>query len=248
MSTIYILWLRQIKRYLRSPARIVGSLGQPLLFLLALGYGFGSVYAKAGGGNYLEFIGPGVIAMSILFTAVFSGIEMIWDRQFGFLKETFVAPVRRINIIFGRVLGSATVAALQGVIVLFLTMLFGFRLNNFWLLPAIIALMLLIGVLFASLGTAIATLLEDMQGFQLIMNFLVMPMFFFSGSLFPLTGLPGPLALIAKFDPMTYGVDALRALMIGASHFSLSLTAGVLFASTVVLLTLASLLFSRMEL
>lgn len=248
MSSIYILWLRQIKRYLRSPARIIGSLGQPLLFLLALGYGFGSVYAKAGNGNYLQFIAPGVIAMSILFTAVFSGIEMIWDRQFGFLKETFVAPVHRLNIIFGRVLGSATVAALQGTIVLVLTLLFGFHLHSIWLVPAAIVLMLLIGILFASLGTAIATLLEDMQGFQLIMNFLVMPIFFFSGSIFPLAGLPTPLAIIAKIDPLTYGIDALRALLVGASHFSLSLTLSILCISVIVLLGLASFLFSRMEL
>ncbi|MBI5729355.1 MAG: ABC transporter permease [Candidatus Magasanikbacteria bacterium] len=248
MSTIYILWLRQFKRYLRSPARIIGSLGQPLLFLLALGYGFGSVYAKAGGGNYLQFIAPGVVAMSILFTAVFSGIEMIWDRQFGFLKETFVAPVGRLNIIFGRVLGSASVATLQGTIVLVLTHLFGFRLYNYWLLPAIILLMLLIGILFAAFGTALATVLQDMQGFQLIMNFLVMPMFFFSGSLFPLAGLPKPLAIIAKLDPMTYGVDALRALMLGAGHFSLSITLGILSGVTILLLGIASLLFSRMEL
>ena len=105
MRTIYILWLRQLKRYFRSKARIVGSLGQPLLFLIALGFGFGPIYAKAGGGNYLQFLAPGIIAMSILFTSIFSGIEIIWDKQFGFLKETLVAPVSRMKIMFGRTLG-----------------------------------------------------------------------------------------------------------------------------------------------
>lgn len=115
IRTIYILWLRQLKRYIRSRSRIIGSLGQPLLFLVALGYGFGPIFQKAGQGNYLEFLSPGVIAMSILFTAIFSGIEIIWDKQFGFLKETLVAPVSRLNIMIGRTLGGATVATIQAL-------------------------------------------------------------------------------------------------------------------------------------
>ena len=113
MSTIYILWLRQLKRYFRSRSRIIGALGQPILFLIALGYGFGSIFQKAGGGNYVEFLAPGIIAMSILFTAMFAGIEVIWDRQFGFLKETLVAPVSRVKIMIGRTFGGATVAVVQ---------------------------------------------------------------------------------------------------------------------------------------
>lgn len=248
MDAIYILWLRQIKRYLRSPARIIGSLAQPMLFLLALGYGFGSVYAKAGDGNYLQFIAPGVICMSILFTAVFSGIEMIWDRQFGFLKETFVAPVPRLHIVFGRVLGGATVAALQGVIVLLLTFLFGFRPEHLWLLPLAFVVMLIIALLFSAFGTAIASVLEDMQGFQLIMNFMVMPTFFFSGALFPLAGLPSLLSLVAKLDPLTYGVDALRGLLISANHFPLTTSIGILTGVMLFFVLLSSFLFSRIEL
>ena len=117
MSAIYILWLRQLKRYFRSKTRIVGSLGQPLLFLLALGFGFGPIFQKAGGGNYINFLTPGIIAMGILFTAIFTGIEIIWDRQFGFLKETLVAPVSRVEIVIGRTLGGATIATLQGIVV-----------------------------------------------------------------------------------------------------------------------------------
>ena len=130
MSTIYILWLRQLKKYFRSKARIVGSLGQPLLFLVALGFGFGPIYQRAGGGNYISFLAPGIMAMSIIFTAVFSGIEVIWDRQFGFLKETLVAPVSRLNIMIGRTLGGATVAFFQGVIVFILSFAVGFRIND----------------------------------------------------------------------------------------------------------------------
>ena len=117
MDVIYVLWLRQVKRYVRSRARIIGSLGQPLLFLIGLGFGLGPVFQKAGQGNYIQFLAPGVIAMTVLFTSVFSGIELIWDRQFGFLKETLVAPVSRLTIMVGRVLGGATVAIGQGLIV-----------------------------------------------------------------------------------------------------------------------------------
>ncbi len=248
MSTIYILWLRQLKRYLRSKARIVGSLAQPLLFLVAMGFGFGPFFQKAGQGNYMEFLSPGIIAMSILFTAIFTGIDMIWDRQFGFLKETFVAPVPRSYIITGRVLGGATVAAIQGAIVLALTFIFGFRVGNWFLIPATLVIMLVVATLFAALGSAIATQLEDMQGFQLIMNFLVMPMFFFSGALFPLNGLPSILTIVARFDPMTYGVDSLRVLLTSAGGMALSPSIIVLFVLAAGLLWLTTVLFSRMEL
>ncbi len=127
MSVIYMLWLRQLKRYMRSKARIVGSLGQPLLFLLALGFGFGPIFQRAGQGNYIQFLAPGVMAMTVLFTAIFSGIELIWDRQFGFLKETLVAPVPRLTIMIGRTLGGATVAPIQGVIVVVICLFAGFR-------------------------------------------------------------------------------------------------------------------------
>ncbi len=247
MQVIYILWLRQIKRYYRAKARIVGSLGQPLLFLLALGFGFGPIYQRAGHGNYIDFIAPGVIAMSILFTSIFSGTEIIWDKQFGFLKETLVAPDPRWQIMFGRTLGGATVAMAQGVIVLILTLFVGFRPSSIALLPVALVFMFLIALLFTSLGTAIGSTLEDMQGFQLIMNFLVMPIFFLSGALFPLEGLPGAIAVITKIDPLTYGVDGLRSVLIGASQFSISLDILVLGVLSVVLLAIGTYLFSKVQ-
>src|ERR1700722_2002853 len=138
MKTIYIMWLRELKRYFRSRSRMVGSLGQPLLFLLALGYGLGSVFQAAGQGNYFNFLAPGIIGMSIIFTAIFSGIQLIWDRQFGFLKETLVAPVSRLNIMIGRTLGGATVATMQGIVVFLLAVIFGFRPDNWLLVPVAI--------------------------------------------------------------------------------------------------------------
>lgn len=247
MNTIYILWLRQIKRHFRSKARIVGSLGQPILFLAALGFGFGPVYQKAGEGNYVFFLAPGVIAMSIIFTAVFTGLEVIWDRQFGFLKETLVAPVSRLNIMIGRTLGGATVASIQGLIVFALSFIFGFRINDIMLLPLAFVFMLFIALLFTAFGTAIASLLKDMQGFQLIMNFLLMPLFFLSGALFPFQGLPKALSLIVKFNPLSYGVDGLRGALVGGFHFGLASDLIILSATTMFFLILGSYLFSKIE-
>src|ERR1700693_2260636 len=127
MSAIYILWLRELKRYSRSRTQIVASLGQPLLYLLALGFGFGPVFQRAGGGSYMQFVAPGVIGMTVLFTSIFSGISLLWDRQFGFLKETMVAPVPRITVMMGRTLGGATVAILQGTLMVTACLVAGFR-------------------------------------------------------------------------------------------------------------------------
>jgi len=247
MRVLYILWLRQLKRYFRSRARMVGSLGQPLLFLLALGFGFGPIYQKAGGGSYLQFLAPGVVAMGVLFTAMFSGIEVIWDKQFGFLKETLVAPVPRLTIMAGRTLGGATVATLQGLLVLALSAIAGFRPVSMALFPLALLFLFLIALLFTALGTALASVLDDMQGFQLIMNFLVMPVFFLSGALFPLGEAPGPLALVARLDPLAYGVDGLRGCLTGVSLFPLSLDLAVLAVLAAACLALGARLFSRIQ-
>ncbi len=247
MEAIFILWLRQLKRYLRSRSRIIGALGQPLLFMVALGFGFGPIFARAGGGNYLQFLVPGIISQSVLFTSLFAGIEVIWDRQFGFLKETLVAPVSRLNIIIGKTLGGATIALLQGIIVFLLSLLIGFRPANILMLPLAFIFVFLIALLFTALGTAIASMIEDMHGFQLIMNFLVMPLFFLSGALFPLNGLPPLFGLITRLDPLTYGVDSLRGSLIGASHFGLITDLVVLSILSGIVLITGSFLFSKIE-
>ena len=247
MLTIYILWLRQLKRYIRSKSRLVGSLGQPALFLVALGFGFGPIYQRAGGGNYIDFLAPGVIAQGILFTAIFSGIELIWDRQFGFLKETLVAPVSRFHIMIGRTLGGATIATMQGIIVFGLTLLIGFRPISIVAIPLAFLFMFLIALLFTALGTAIASSLQDFQGFQLIMNFLVMPLFFLSGALFPLTAAPQFLKIVGAFDPLSYGVDGLRGMLIGTTHFTISIDMAVLGVLILILLGIGSYLFSKIE-
>ena len=247
MQIIYILWLRQIKRYFRSRARIVGSLGQPLLLLLALGFGFGPIYQKAGGGNYIQFLAPGIISMGILFTAVFSGIEIIWDKQFGFLKETLVAPVSRLKIMIGRTLGGGTVAVIQGLIIFIISLIVGFRPMNLHLLLLSFIFMALIALFFTALGTAIASVLEDMQGFQLIMNFLLMPLFFISGALFPLQGLPKAIVAVASINPLSYGVDGLRGTLVNGAHFGLLTDFSVLSIITIIILVIGSFLFSKIE-
>jgi len=248
MSAIYILWLRQLKRYTRSRSRVVGSLGQPVLFLLALGFGFGPTFAKAGGGSYIQFLAPGIIVMAILFTAVFTGIEIIWDRQFGFLKETLVAPISRLQIVLGRTLGGATVALVQGAVIFVVCVVAGFRVERAVLVPVAVAFMFLIAVLFTAIGTSIASVLEDMQGFQLIMNFIVLPLFFFSDALFPMRGLPKFLRAVLRVNPVTYGVDGIRGALSHGFQFGLGTDFAVLGILTAILLAMGSYLFSKIQL
>ena len=247
MNVVYILWLRQLKRSARSRARIIASFGQPLLFLLAFGFGFGSMFQRAGQGNYIQFLAPGVITMSVLFTSIFTGIEVIWDRQFGFLKETLVAPVPRILIMLGRTLGGATVAVAQGTAVFGICLAVGFRPTSYALLPLAFAFMILTALLFTALGTALGCVLPDFQGFQLVMNFLVMPIFFLSGALFPLTNVPRPMRIVASLDPLSYSVDGLRYSLIGVTHLGIPLDLAVLCMVTTAALLLGGLVFSRIQ-
>ncbi len=246
MNAIYILWLRELKRYSRSRSRMIGSLGQPILFLFALGFGLGPVFQKAGQGNYFQFLGPGIISMSILFTAIFAGIQVIWDKQFGVLKETLVAPVPRWQIMLGKTIGGATIAVLQGIIVLFLATIFGFR-PEINLLFITFIYMLLVALFFTGLGISIASVLGDINGFQIIMNFLVQPVFFLSGALFPLQDLPKIISIITAFDPLTYGVDGIRGTLTGMSHFGLTVDMTVLVVLVAIILSIGATLFSRIE-
>jgi len=248
MGAIYILWLRELKRYVRSRVQIVVSLGQPCLYLLALGFGLGPVFRQAGHGSYLQFMAPGVVGMTVLFSSVFSGIAMLWDRQFGFLKETLVAPVSRMEIMVGRTLGGATVAVIQGTLILIICLIAGFRPHSWLAIPIAFLFVVMIAIVFAALGTAIGSVIQDMQGFQLVMNFLVMPIFFLSGALFPLNNLPKALEIIASLDPLTYGVDGLRGALIGVGHFSAALDVAVLSVLAALLVAAGAYLFSRIQL
>jgi ABC-2 type transport system permease protein len=179
---------------------------------------------------------------------MFSGIELIWDRQFGFLKETLVAPVSRISIMIGRTLGGATTALVQGLIVMTVCVIAGFRVQNVALLPVAILFMALVATTFTALGTGIASVLRDFQGFQLVMNLLVMPAFFLSGGLFPLADAPNALQIIASVDPLSYGIDGLRTALIGVSHFGVGTDLLVLSLFTAIFLGVGGYLFSKIQL
>jgi ABC-2 type transport system permease protein len=247
VAVIYILWLREVKRYLRSRPQILASLGQPLMYLLALGFGLGPVFQKSGQGSYLQFLAPGVVGMAILFSSIFSGIGLLWDRQFGFLKETLVAPVPRLQIMVGRTLGGATVALAQGTLVLAVCLVAGFRPHDLAAVPLALLFMALIAIVFAALGTAIGSTLRDMQGFQFIMNFLVMPIFFLSGALFPLADLPTALTVATSVDPLSYGIDGLRGALIGLFHFGVVIDLSVLGVLASCFLVLGAWSFSRIQ-
>jgi ABC-2 type transport system permease protein len=246
LEGIYALWKRELIRFFRSKSRVIGSLGMPFFFLAILGTGLSRLPILPNNGNYLQFIAPGIIGMVLMFGSMFSGIIVIMDRQFGFLKETLIAPISRLSIVLGKAIGGATTAMIQGVIIMVIALFMGatLQLVHVFLL---LGFMFLISVMFVSLGIAIASMLEDMHGFQLIMNFLIMPLFLLSGAIFPISSAPEALRIASKFDPLTYGVNGLRYLMVGYSDTSFLLSFLVILSFTVVFVLLAIFLFNRIE-
>ena len=218
-----------------------------MFYLLILGFGLSPVFQMAGHGSYIQFVAPGIIGMSILFSSVFSGMGLLWDRQFGFLKETLVAPVPRIRIMIGRTLGGATVAVIQGTLVMLICIIVGLRPFSAQSIPLAFLFMLMIATVFGALGTAIGSVLQDMQGFQMIMTFLVMPIFFLSGALFPLSNLPKALGILTSLDPLAYGVDGLRNSLIAVSHFGATMDVVVLAIAASIFLAIGTYFFSRIE-
>jgi ABC-2 type transport system permease protein len=248
MDIIYTIWLRNMKRFLRSKSRIVGSIAMPLFFLLFLGVGLNSVVQLPGlGESYIAFLIPGMVAMSVLFTSVFSGIQIIWDKQFGFLKETLVAPVSRLEIMSGQTLGGATTAVIQGSLILVLSMFVGFPLLNPVGFLIALAFMVLIGISFTAFGIAIASRMEDMTGFQLIMNFVVFPIFGLSGALFPISSLPTWMIPLTLLDPLTYGVEGIRYGLTGVSQINPLVCGAVIGGFTIAMTILGAYLFRKIR-
>ncbi|WP_455391923.1 ABC transporter permease [[Eubacterium] cellulosolvens] len=255
ISDIYTIWLREMIRYIRAKSRIITSLAMPILWLALLGTALGSMMERSPylptGMNYLQYIAPGIIGMAILFTSIFSGISIIFDREFGFLKEILVAPVSRVSIVMGKALGGTTTAMLQGMIMFVLAILLGVTFTSElgiiggFLISVVF--MFLIGLSFVSLGIAIASKIESMEGFQAIMSFLIMPMFFLSGALYPIGVLPEWLRVLTYFDPLTYGVDGLRYAIQGAevAEFPILLDLGVLVIFSVGMVLLGAYLFKK---
>lgn len=252
LRAAYAIWLRDIIRYKRDRYRLVSSLAQPVLFLFVFGNGLArglSINVRGGGGpagGYVAFIYPGIIGMTLLFTSIFTAISIVWDREFGFLKEVMVAPISRSAVAIGKALGGSTVALIQGTFVLLLAPVLGLRLSPLTIL-AVIPVMLLIAFSLTSMGIVVAARMETMEGFQMIVNFLVMPLFVLSGAMFPLNRLPEWLRFLTRVDPLTYGVDALRGLILGPglAQFSLAFDLGVMALFGAVMIAGAVYLFEK---
>ena len=214
-----MVWERELIRYTRNRTRIVSGLMQPVLFLFVLGYGMSGLVGTTGGFNFREFVFPGVVAMSVVMTAIFSAISIVWDREFGFLREMLVAPVSRTALVLGKTAGGASVAAVQGTIMLVLAPLVGVHLTPL-LVVEVIGLELLMAVAMTAFGVFVASRIQRMEAFQVVMQMLLMPMLFLSGALFPLNGLPAWLAVITRINPLTYAVDPLRRVVFAAQNMS----------------------------
>ena len=269
LRAIYIIWYRDILRYWRDRWRLVASLAQPLLFLIVFGSGLSSSlkgsasFGASGGLSYIQFMYPGIIGMAILFTAIFGAMSIVWDREFGFLKEVLVAPIDRSSVAIGKALGGTTQAMIQGLILLILAPFVGVKLSLLTVLTMIpLAAVLAFGL--SSFGVALASTMKSMQGFQVVMNLLMMPMFFLSGALFPLSGLPGWMTVLTRIDPASYGIDPLRrvvlsdsglptavidklGLTINGQVLSIPLEAGIMLAFGVVMLAIAVMSFRRRD-
>ncbi len=245
---VYTIWLRDVRRFVRDKPRIIGSLIQPTLFLLVLGTGLGHGltrgFGRGGEEGYMAFIFPGIVAMTILFTSAFSAISVIWDREVGFLKEVLVAPVSRWAVTLGKVLGGATVATGQGCIMLLLAPIAGVDLS-LGVIVRLVPLMFLVAFAMTAMGLAAACRMHSMQGFTVIMNFIVLPIFFLSGAMFPIDGLPTWMNALVHADPLTYGVDVLRGVTIGQFDRPVLMNVGVLFAFGIGMLGLSVLGFNR---
>ncbi|MDN5343956.1 MAG: type transport system permease protein [Clostridia bacterium] len=260
LRAIYTIWYREFIRFIRERSRIVGMIGQPLLYLLIVGQGISAAMGFRGVPanvpvNYVQFMYPGILGMSVLFTSIFSGVSIIWDREFGFLKEVLVAPVPRWATALGKALGGSTVALIQAAIMLLLAPFIKVPLTPLIILQ-LLGILFLISLSLTFFGIAIASRMETMEGFQMIMNFLVMPLFFLSGAIFPMTNLPSWMAFFMKIDPLTYGVDALRRIIYADAdprvveflvHYSLGFDLAVIALMALVLGILGSWSFSRQE-
>jgi len=249
-NAVYTIWLREMKHFVRARSRIIGNIAMPFFFMAFMGIGIGANFDLSGtfsGISYLDFLAPGIIAMVLLFSSMFAGISVLYDRQFGFLKEILVAPVSRVSIVTGRVLAGMTTGLVQGLIVLLIAVALGVQITNIFGVLFSLIFILLISMSFVSLGIAFASRMQDMQGFQLIMNFIIMPIWILSGAFFPLEGLPPWLLTLSSLDPLTYGVEGLRYSLLGVSQIPWFTSMAVLSVFSVAMIALSAWLFNKTE-
>ncbi len=249
-NAIYVLWLRDVKRFFRAKSRIIGTLLMPVFFLIGLGFGLGSIVNLSVlgiSGNYLDFIVPGIIGMSLLFISIFTGSSVLWDRQFGFLKEIMVTPNSRVSIVIGRIFGGATSALLQSLVIIVIALLIGFSVHLSLMTPLFIVFALLIATTFISLGLIFGSIISDFQGFQLVTSFLTFPLFFLSNSIFPITTLPKYVQYVMYLNPLTYGVDGMRIALTGSGMFPVWIDLLALVVSTLIFGSIAVYAFKKVD-
>jgi ABC-2 type transport system permease protein len=239
LRTIGMVWRREIIRFRRTPARIVSGLAQPILFLFVLGAGIKPLVGgrSAGGVDFQQFILPGVIAMSVLFSSLFSAISIVWDREFGFLREMLVAPVSRTGLVLGKAAGSGTVAAAQGLILVAAAPIVGVHLGALEFVE-VVGLLLLLSFALTAFGIVVASRMQRMESFQMVMGLVVNPMLFLSGAIFPLRGLPTWLAVVTRLNPATYGIDPIRRVMLESDASAVTINGWVVPIWTEVLIVL----------
>src|SRR5919199_1520291 len=247
LSKLYAIWLREFKVFLRERSRLVASTFTPILWLFVIGSGLGSANpSTAPGVDYQQFIFPGIVSMSIIFTSVFYGSYIIWDRKFDFLKSVMVAPVSRATVFVGKTLGGMTNSLIQAAILLAIGVIIGIPFTPYSLAAAV-AIVLLMSFGLTSLGLALGSYMYSLEGFQMIVSFVAFPLFFLSGALFPLNNLPPWLSVLTAVDPAAYGVDALRNLMLGTGNYAVGVDLGILLGYTTALGALGIYSFARMR-
>jgi ABC-2 type transport system permease protein len=247
VNAIYVIIAREFKRFIREKSRLVSTLARPLIWLFLVGGGMSRFVSPGEGISYLQFIFPGIIGMTILFSSIFSSISIIWDKEFGFMKEILVAPVSRFSVVVGKALSGTLLSSLQAGIILLISPLIGVELSVTSALYTIVVAILL-SFCISSLGIVIATFYESFESFSVIMNFIVMPMFFLSGAMYPVNKLPAILKTISKINPLTYGVDALKHTILANEEifdFSMVTNFTVLIAASILFVTIAGIVFER---
>jgi len=248
LQAIYVMWLRQMKRFIRFRTRLITMFIQPLFFLFLLGSGFRqAIFPGLGDIEYFHFLAPGIVTMAILFSSMFTGISVLWDKQFGFLQEVLVAPVSRLSIIIGRTLGGATTALIQGFIILLIAILLGVPVSGLFGIILTIVFMLLISFASVGFGLILASKMNDFQSFPLIMNIIIMPLLFLSSAFFPVSQ-EKTLQTIAYANPLFYMVDGLRGSLLGTANvLPIYVSLSVVFAICIFTMVMGSYLFSKRE-
>lgn len=248
-QAIYILWLRQMKRFLRTKSRVVTTIVQPLFFLFILGFGLNIAVFPGMQGSYITFLAPGIIAMAILFSSMFTGVSVLWDRQSGFLQEVLVAPVSRLSIVIGRTFGGATVALIQGFIIMIIAIALGVQVAGVLGFLLTILIMVLLSFTAVGFGLILASKMRDFEGFQSIMSLIIMPLMFLSSSFYPINeSLPDWLRVLSFCNPLFYMVDGIRGSFTGLNSVLDPLVdLGIILVICIVIMGLGTYFFHKSE-